>query len=111
MSKLVLNRTLWKDLAREPWAKEMISDAVDAVEDGAQRNSPLGDDFVGYYGRFVKRSFQMFGTVGSTDVAAHLIEFGSINNPPYAPLRRGVDDAGLRFTDPRAGGTDGEGGG
>ena len=29
----------------------------------------------------------------------HLIEFGSINNPPYAPLRRGLAQAGLRFVD------------
>lgn len=27
----------------------------------------------------------------------HLVEFGSKNNPPYAPLRRGVRAAGLRL--------------
>lgn len=30
--------------------------------------------------------------------AAHIIEFGSVNNPAYAPLRRGAIAAGLRFT-------------
>lgn len=111
MGRLVLNRTLWKDLQREPWAKDMVHEAVDAVEEAAKRNSPLGGDFVGYYGRFVKRSFQFFGTVGNRDVASHIVEFGSINNPPYAPLRKGVDEAGLRFSDPRAGGTGDEVGG
>lgn len=109
MGRLVLNRTLWKDLQREPWAKEMVREAVDAVEEAAKRNSPLGSDFVGYYGRFVKRAFQTFGTVGSKDVAAHLIEFGSVNNPPYAPLRKGVDEAGLRFADPHAPSSDDDG--
>lgn len=29
----------------------------------------------------------------------HLVEYGSRNNPPYAPVRRGVRAAGLRFED------------
>lgn len=38
-------------------------------------------------------------TVVASDPFWHLVEFGSINNPPYAPLRRGVVAAGLRFVD------------
>ena len=30
----------------------------------------------------------------SYDPAAHLVEFGSINNPAYAPLRRGAQQVG-----------------
>jgi hypothetical protein len=30
---------------------------------------------------------------------AHLDEFGSINNPAYAPLRRGVNAAGFHLTE------------
>lgn len=33
----------------------------------------------------------------STDPFWHLIEFGSANNPAYAPLRRAVQAAGLRL--------------
>jgi hypothetical protein len=33
----------------------------------------------------------------NTDHAAHLTEWGSKNNPPHAPLRRGVRAAGLRL--------------
>lgn len=36
-------------------------------------------------------------TVGSADPFAHLVEWGSANNPPYAPLRRGTRAAGLRL--------------
>lgn len=35
--------------------------------------------------------------VAAHDVAAHLIEFGSVNNPPFAPIRRGIRAAGLRL--------------
>jgi len=48
----------------------------------------------GYYKRRVKAD----GTkVRARDVFWHLVEFGSIRNPPYGPLRRGVIAAGLRF--------------
>lgn len=33
----------------------------------------------------------------SSDFAAHLIEFGSVNNPPHAPLRGAVRALGLRL--------------
>ena len=36
------------------------------------------------------------------DMAWHLIEYGSKNNAPYAPVRRAVRAAGLRFEDGRA---------
>lgn len=35
--------------------------------------------------------------VGNTDPFFHLTEWGSANNPPYAPLRRGVLGAGLQL--------------
>lgn len=37
----------------------------------------------------------------TTDPFWHLIEFGSMNNPPYAPIRRGVRAAGLRLDESR----------
>jgi hypothetical protein len=36
-------------------------------------------------------------TVGSHDPFGHMIEWGSINNEAYAPIRRGVLAAGLRL--------------
>jgi len=52
-------------------------------------------DKTGYYKRHVRPD----GTkVRATDTFWHLLEFGSVNNPPYAPLRRGVIASGLRFS-------------
>lgn len=30
----------------------------------------------------------------TTDPFGHLVEFGSVNNPPYSPLRRGAAEVG-----------------
>lgn len=35
--------------------------------------------------------------VVNTDHGAHIDEYGSVNSPPYAPLRRGARRAGLRL--------------
>lgn len=48
----------------------------------------------GYYVRRVKA----WGTrVVAGDRFWHIVEFGSVNNPPYAPLRRGMRAAGIRL--------------
>jgi hypothetical protein len=39
--------------------------------------------------------------VGIDDFAGHLVEFGSVNNAPFAPLRRGVQAAGLELHEER----------
>lgn len=36
-------------------------------------------------------------TVGTRWSLGHLIEWGSINNQPYAPLRKAVSSLGLKF--------------
>lgn len=36
-------------------------------------------------------------TVHSTDFAAHIVEFGSANNPPYGPFRKAASALGLRL--------------
>lgn len=39
----------------------------------------------------------------NTDYGAHLMEWGSVNNAPHAPLRRGALAAGLRVVeDPKS---------
>lgn len=35
--------------------------------------------------------------VVNTDHGAHIDEYGSVNSPPYAPLRRGARRAGFRL--------------
>jgi hypothetical protein len=48
----------------------------------------------GYYARHVKARGDR---VVATDPFWHIVEFGSVNNRPYAPLRRGLRAAGVKF--------------
>lgn len=47
-------------------------------------------------GRVARSIYAENGTV-VLPFPAHLVEFGSVNNPAYAPLRRGTIAAGYRF--------------
>lgn len=53
----------------------------------------------GYYERRVRAKAQ---SVVASDFAWHMVEFGSANNRPYAPFRRGLRAAGIRLViDPK----------
>lgn len=39
--------------------------------------------------------------VRTNDFAGHMVEYGSVNNPPYAPIRRAIRAAGLRLDEKR----------
>lgn len=54
----------------------------------------VAPDETGYY----RRRIRVIGnSVVATDPFGHLVEFGSVNNPAYAPLRRGTLAVGLRL--------------
>ncbi len=60
--------------------------AAQAAADAAKAAAP-GDQ-----GRQIKAVTRGTTTAVVNDSSFwHLIEFGSVNNPPYSPLRRGVD--------------------
>lgn len=69
------------------------------AEDVKREAEAAAPDHTGYY----KRRFRLGKVgkgyrVGNLDHwAAHLIEAGSVNNQPYAPLRRGAQAAGLHL--------------
>lgn len=67
--------------------------AAERIRDAAKRAAPGGG--TGAYARSLEALRD--GTVVrvlTTDPAGHLVEFGSVNNQPYAPIRTGVSDAG-----------------
>lgn len=62
------------------------------VNDGSNRDAVVqggttveGDSATSYY--------------GSKSPVWHLVEFGSVNNPPYRPFRRAAEALGLRWED------------
>jgi hypothetical protein len=52
-------------------------------------------------GRYRKSVKPRDNRVVAEDPFWHLVEYGSVNNPPYAPLRRGTRAAGLRLDESR----------
>lgn len=105
MGRFRPNRQLRSQLARQAEHKQMLRENAERVKDAAERNSPIGDrqDYIHAF-RIVE--YPTMVRVGNADFAAHWVEWGSINNPPYAPLRTGVIAAGLRLAEDMLGGDD-----
>lgn len=80
------------DLATSPALQAAMAAAAREIAAQARRVAPVGD--TGHY----KRSLKTKGPIAYTDDPfGHLVEFGSVNNPAYAPLRRATRAAGLRL--------------
>lgn len=95
MPRTRFNSRLGEEIGRDPGLKQALAPAARDALAGAKRFAPHGKtgDYEG--------SLQAVWINGrwvllTTDFAGSLVEFGSINNPAYAPLRRGVRSAGLR---------------
>jgi hypothetical protein len=99
MTSFVHNPAFAAELAASPTMQTALSAAAVVIAGEIRRAAPIGQGpDAGHY----KRSIRSKGpVVYSTDPFAHLVEWGSVNNPAYAPLRRGVLAAGLRL-DPSA---------
>lgn len=87
-------RTRWeRDIRRQPEYDAAIALRTRKVA-AAVRTYAAGFAETGYYARHIR---VIGNSVVSTDPFGHLVEFGSVNNIAYAPLRRGVLAAGLRL--------------
>lgn len=93
--KFIANPGFEKDMANDDDTHAVLVEAAaDAVEDAknvARSFSATGD---------VTASITSNGAALILDhEAGTIIEFGSVNNPPYAPLRKGAEQSGARFVD------------
>ena len=90
------NPQLLRQLRKHPGVRVARRAAAEAVKRKVQAVAPRGG--TGDYAGSV-RVYDDGDDIGveTTDFAGHIIEFGSVNNPPYAPLRRGARAAGLRL--------------
>lgn len=78
--------------------------AAENLMNQAKNNAPIGKPKgrahgpSGYYmRRFQVRKYRNGYRVVNVDPFAHLVEWGSVNNPAYAPIRRAVRTSGLRY--------------
>lgn len=83
-----------------------MRDAAAAIADQVRHEAP---ERTGYYARRVRHGSgdevdgAATAVVYTLDEFWHLVEYGSLTNHPYAPMRRGVEAAGARFHDPGPG--------
>ncbi len=69
--------------------------AADAIKAKAEQIAPRTTSY--YEKHFVVVEGDGPTKVGNTDFAAHMVEWGSVNNVAYAPLRRAVRAAGFHL--------------
>lgn len=83
-----------EDLAAQDVAPQLLATASEI----AQRAAGNVPKRTGRYSRSLRAVRDDRGVVAeSTDPFGHLVESGSINNPPYSPLRRAAADVAKRF--------------
>ena len=92
-----LNAAAIEALARDPMMLHAVEPAARAVAARAKAEAPV---MTGHYRNSINVGQAELGLtvqaqVGSDDVGAVAIEFGSVNNPPYAPITRAVRGLGL----------------
>lgn len=88
-------------LLGEPGVRRVVETVAKAVASAAGEIAPDGGTGPGlaqsYKATRAERTLTgVKATAYTTDIAGHLAEWGSINNPAYAPLRRGAERVGLR---------------
>ena len=99
--RVIFSQPAIKALGSDPMMRAPVSTAVREVVNRAQASSPF---LTGHYKRSLRAGDPVadgrsvvasVGSVGEPGSVA--IEFGSVNNPAYAPITKGVRATGLRL--------------
>jgi hypothetical protein len=95
MARFVRNRAFEREIGATPGFQKGLAQTTlrvaDAIENAAQ---PFRDT-----GQYIRKVKARKTRVYLEPHFAHIAEFGSVNNPPQANVRRGVKAAGLRYED------------
>lgn len=84
------------ELERESSVEHGLLAFAEEVKAIAERIAPRGQ--TGFYHesiRVFRQGDRIF--VGTIDWAGHIVEWGSVNSPPYGVLRRACQEAGLEL--------------
>lgn len=86
-------KTFERELRQQPQYKAAMAERAEVLGHVIEAAAPYKT------GYFVRRVRPRGNRVFLRDFAWHWVEFGSIHNPPYAPVRRSVRALGLRYED------------
>lgn len=115
MARVSVDRAaITKYFATDPGAQAALRVVAEQYKGVVEEASPVGTSapwgkFGGVHGYF-KRRFHVRGFRGgfrvyNRDAFAHLVEYGSVNNPAYAPFRRALRTfSGRSKINPKSGG-------
>jgi hypothetical protein len=97
MARFKVDKGFDKDLAKQEENRKALHNAAQAVADHASAfTRQAGAPWMRRQSQTIVVQQDGDATyVVNTDYAGHLMEWGSRNNPPHAPLRRAVRAAGL----------------
>jgi hypothetical protein len=82
------------EIAADPESKAVLLERANTALAAAQNAAPV------LTGKYRASLFADEDGLGSTSSFWALIEYGSINDSPSAPLRTGVEVAGVEWSDP-----------
>lgn len=94
LTTFILNPKFEEELGADAATKAAILVFANDALAGAQAAAPV------LVGTYRESLFADETGLGSTSSLWALIEYGSMHNPPSAPLRRGVEGAGVKWSDP-----------
>ena len=97
-------RQVEAEIAASPQVGAVLAGNARAIYDRVPRYMPGRRRSRPFVNRMYVTAEPGKARVGTTWKLAHIIEWGSINNPPYAPLRRATRSSGLRFRELGKGG-------
>lgn len=91
------NRRFESELERETAIRAYV---LRRAEEAAVHTRAAAPSHTGYYKRHVEvHPTEKGARVASTDPAGNLIEWGSVNNIAYGPLRKGAELSGAHYVD------------
>lgn len=94
-SGFIPNKSFPAELEREPEYTSGLAGETEKAAAAARSFAPVRTGAYRDSIQVVKDGRKVY--LSAKDFKANWIEFGSINNPPSAPLRRGVRAAGLKY--------------
>lgn len=97
--KYVPNPAFAAELDRDPGVRDELGRRARSAASTAKT---IGQS-LGGTGAYAKTVIADDNRLLTTDPAGHIVEWGSINNPPYAPLRRAAESVGASYVDDKTG--------
>jgi len=99
--RVTVNSAVIRDLGRRNVLAHAMDAAAAAIEENVREEA---ESFAAtrYFARSIYREIAAGSKparVVSSDPFAHIIEYGSVNNPAYAPFRGALTGRGVRWTE------------